>query len=317
MPYKIIIFTLKFENTMSLKNKIARSDAFWSTPIKIVFYRLANKYYEVNKIIKSTQINDDKSVFVELINGIKLECPPSQNKAEINFTERYKYGNKSKMDKILDVSKYYFMYEILSELYFHNEYFKYFDIKPADIVIDAGANIGGFAIQAAIKAGPAGKVFAIEPDEQNIETLKRNIAHNKLENITIVPLALWSEQCTKEFHISRRPGEHSLLSYDNELFSKGRTRAIQCDTLDNIFRDFKRVNYLKMDIEGAEIEALKGAKNLLSKLSPNLLIEALHEVNGSPAYKTLVPYLQKLGYSLMREVDGMRGTIIARKSILK
>lgn len=300
---------------MSIKNKIADSKSLWAIPIKVVFYRFFNKYYEVNKIIKSTHISDDESIHVELINGLKFECPPSQKEADINFTERYKYGKKDKMDKILNVSKYYFMYEILSELYIHSEYFKFFDIKPGDTVIDAGANIGGFTIQAAQKTGPRGMVYAIEPDEQNIETLKRNIEHNKLHNIVIVPQAIWSERCTKEFHISNRPGEHTLLNYDNDLFSEGRTINIQCDTLDNIIKNFdiERVNYLKMDIEGAEIEALKGAKNLLSNFSPNLLIEALHEVDGSPAYKKLVPYLQSMNYTLIREVDGYRGTIIAHK----
>lgn len=302
---------------MSIKNKIADSKSFWATPIKVVFYRFFNKYYEVNKIIKSTHVSDDDSIHVELINGLKFECPPSQREADINFTERYKYGKKDKMDKILNVSKYYFMYEILSELYIHSEYFKFFDIKPGDIIIDAGANIGGFTIQAAQKTGPGGMVYAIEPDEQNIETLKRNIEHNKLNNIIIVPHALWSERCTKEFYISNRPGEHTLMNYDNELFSEGKKVTIQCDTLDNMMKnlDVERVNYLKMDIEGAEIEALKGAKNLLSNYSPNLLIEALHEVNGSPTYKQLVPYLQSMNYTLIRDVDGYRGTIIAKKKL--
>jgi len=304
---------------MSIKNKIADSQSILAIPIKLIFYRFFNKYYDVNQIIKATEITKEGNIYVELDNGIKLESPPSYQNADINFTERYRYGNKSKMTKILDVSKYYFMYEILSELYIHSEYFKYFDISPGDIVIDAGANIGGFTIQAALKAGPTGKVIAIEPDDENIKTLKRNIAHNNLNNVIIIKKALWSEKCTKDFHISHRPGEHTLMNYDSQQYSGGKTITIQCDTLDNIIHEsgLTTINYLKMDIEGAEVEALKGANTLLSNQSPNLLIEALHEVNGSPAYKTLVPNLQKLGFSLLREVDGKRGTIFVKKTILE
>ncbi len=300
---------------MSFKNKIADSNSAFLTPVKLLYYRFFNKYYQVNDIISRSQITDDGSLKVTLKSGIILESPPSQIPAEINFTERYNYGTKSKMDKILDVNKYYFLYEILSELFIHSEYFSYFDINEGDTVIDAGANIGGFTVQAAKKVGPQGKVIAIEPDEQNRITLQRNLDNNNLKNVEIIPLALWSEKCTKEFHISNRPGEHTLIDYDNELFTNKQVVTIHCETLDEIIerKGYDKVSYLKMDIEGAEIEAIKGATKFLTTQSPKLLIEALHEVNGEAAFKSIVPPLQSLGYKLLREVDGYRGTIIAKK----
>lgn len=300
---------------MSYKNKIADSKSPLLTPIKMIYYRLFNKYYQVNDIIAQSSITHDGSLKVSLKNGIILESPPSKIPAEINFTERYNYGTKSKMDKILDVNKYYFLYEILSELFIHSEYFTYFDINEGDTVIDAGANIGGFTVQAAKKVGSKGKVIAIEPDEQNRITLQRNLDNNNLQNVEIIPLALWSEKCTKEFHISKRPGEHTLIDYDNELFTNKQVVTIHCETIDEIIESngYDNVSYLKMDIEGAEIEAIKGATKFLTTQSPKLLIEALHEVNGKAAFEQIVPSLKSFGYKLLREVDGYRGTIIAKK----
>lgn len=301
---------------MSFKNKIADSHSIFFLPIKIVFYRFFNKYYEVNNLLKSSRIANDGSIEVELKNGIKLSSPPSKFDADINFTERYKYGDKSKMDKIIDVKKYFFMYEILSELFIYSEYFKYGDLKDGDIVIDAGANIGGFVVQAARKIGKNGKIYAIEPNEDNRNTLERNLKLNNIENCVILSEALWSDKCIKEFFISHRPGEHTLINYDGDPhFQKKDVTTIYCERLDDIINKYniENVSYLKMDIEGAEIEALKGATEFLKNQNPFLLIEALHEVDGKPAYHEIVPMLKSLNYMLIKDVDNYRGTIFAKK----
>lgn len=301
---------------MSIKNKIADSDSVFFLPVKFIFYRYYNKYYEVNNIIKSCRLNDDGNILVELNSGIKLTSAPSKYTADKNFTERYKYGIKSKMTKIIDVDRFYFLYEILSELFLYNQYFNYTNLKEGDIVIDAGANIGGFVVQAAQKVGKTGKIIAIEPDEENRKILQKNLDLNEIKNCEIIPNALWSEKCTKEFFISHRPGEHTLINYENDShFIKKNVTTIYCERLDDIINNLniKNVDYLKMDIEGAEIEALKGAEDFLKNQNPFLLIEALHSVNGEPAYKTLIPYLESFGYKMLREVEQKRGTIMARK----
>ena len=301
---------------MSFKNKIADSKSIFALPVKLVFYRFFNKYYSVNNIIKTTYIDKDGSIVVELTNGIKLSSPASKFPADINFTERYKYGDKSKMDKILDVNKYFFMYEILSELFINSEYFKFFDLKEGDTVIDAGANIGGFLVQAAQKVGKSGRLIAIEPNEDNQKTLKRNLELNGIENCEILSDALWSEKCTKEFYISHRPGEHTLINYEGDAhFQKKDVTTIYCERLDDLIKkhNITNVDYLKMDIEGAEIEAMKGATEFLKTQNPFLLIEALHSVDGVPAYHKVVKILEGLEYKILREVDQERGTVIAKK----
>ncbi|MBX3044279.1 MAG: FkbM family methyltransferase [Candidatus Kapabacteria bacterium] len=301
---------------MSIKNKIADSDSPLFLPVKLVFYRFFNKYYEVNNIIAKSEIDSDGDIVIELKNGIKLSSPPSKFPADRNFTERYNFGTKSKMDKILDVNKFFFMYEVLSELFIYSEYFRYGKLKEGDVVIDAGANIGGFTVQAAQKIGKSGHIFAIEPNEENRKTLTKNLSLNNITNCTIITDALWSEKCTKEFFISHRPGEHTLIDYTGDPhFQRKNVETIYCERLDDIIQKhgIQNVAYLKMDIEGAEIEAIKGASNFLNSQSPFLLIEALHEVNGKPAYNEIIPLVKDAGYELQKEIDNYRGTILAYK----
>jgi len=303
-------------NKMSFKNKIAESDSIFFLPVKIVFYQLYNKYYKVNEIIKKSYIDKDSYIVVELTNGIKLTSPPSKYPADINFTERYKYGFKSKMDKILDVNKYFFMYEILSELFINSNYFKHHGLNSGETVVDAGANIGGFVVQAAQKVGSTGKIYAIEPDKENLITLRKNLELNNIKNCEIIEVGLWSEKKTMEFFISHRPGEHTLINYEgNPHFVKKEVQTLKCEKFDDIVKEYNisKVDYFKMDIEGAEIEALKGAKDFLTNNNPFLFIEAAHEVDGQPAYHKVIHYLSKFGYKLLSEVEQARGTVFAKK----
>lgn len=139
---------------------------------------------------------------------------------------------------------------------------------------------------------------------------------NNINNCEIIELGLWSEPKTMEFFISHRPGEHTLINYENDphFVQKG-TKKIECNTLDFLIKEYniKKVDYLKMDIEGAEIEALKGASGFLKNYNPFLLIEALHEVDGQATYHKVINYLSEFEYRLVSTIDQTRGTIYAKK----
>ena len=81
---------------------------------------------------------------------------------------------------------------------------------------------------------------------------------------------------------------------------------IKVDTLDNILEGLKidRVNFIKMDIEGAEIEALKGMKETLGNNDVKLAIASYHKVNGQPTYKTIIPMMREMGFN-SRFKDGI------------
>jgi len=281
----------------------------------MIYYFFFNKYYEVNDYIVKAEINCDGNLILNLKNGIKLFYKPSKYPAQINFTERYNYGKKSRLSKILDVSKFYFVYDLIDELYIRQNYFQYFDLNEGDKVVDAGANIGLFTVLAAKKLNNTGKVIAIEPDDNNFEILKENIKINELTNVIPVKKGLWKENTTLEFNLGLRPGEHSL--HENDQMS-GEKVKIDCITLDNLLSELniKSVNFIKMDIEGAEIEALQGCQTILKSESVKWVIEALHIVEGQPTYKKIVPVIEASNYHLLTPVDNYRGTIYASKQVL-
>lgn len=295
-----------------IRNVIAGSSNPIYAPLKMLYYYFNNKYYEINNIISKIELNNDDTLYIELNNGIKLIYKPYTRNAEINFTERYKYGKKSKMEKILDVERFYFVYDLIHEIYIKNEYFKYFDIKANDIVLDAGANIGLFTLLAGKMMNNMGKIISVEPDDNNYDMLLENIKLNRLTNVIPYKKGLWSEITNLELLIGNRPGEHSLL--DNEQFS-GKRVVIECITLDSLLETFglSHFDFIKMDIEGAEIEVVLNSKIVLNDIRTKWVIEALHQVEGKPAYKSIIPFMKENNFKILGEVDNYRGTIYAVK----
>ncbi len=150
-------------------------------------------------------------------------------------------------------------------------------IKPGDVVLDIGANIGLYTLVASKKVGDDGCVIAFEPTSQTFQLLLENITLNKLHNIITVKEALAD---VKKPVIMQRPiginsgyedAFHQIVeaSVDDE-------GAIFTNTLDQYVADhqLKRIDIIKIDIEGAELLFFKGAKHTLMQLKPTLIFES-------------------------------------------
>ena len=142
-------------------------------------------------------------------------------------------------------------------------------LRPGDTVWDVGANIGWFALLAARRVGPMGHVVAFEPLPANAEL----IAHNALRNGLAVEVV--------EAAVSDRPGTapfdaHSSLS--GRLASNG-ALTVATGTLDGWLERFGTPALIKLDIEGAETDALRGARRLLAHERPVIVCEC-HGTNG-------------------------------------
>lgn len=142
--------------------------------------------------------------------------------------------------------------------------------EKGEVVIDAGGFQGGTAIWFADKVGERGKVFSFEPLEINYQKMKGNIQRNNLEKI-IEPIneGLWDSNTrlwiTNNNSASVCSVEHSDLE-------------IKVTTLDSFVKNqgLERVDFIKMDIEGAELNALKGALHTIMKFKPKLAISVYH-----------------------------------------
>jgi len=135
------------------------------------------------------------------------------------------------------------------------------EIKPGDVVVDVGANIGYYTLIFARLVGPQGKVYAFEPDPYVYGILKANVEANGYKNVILEQKAVSNWLGEANLHLSPgNLGDHRL--YDS---NDGRpTIAVEVITLDNYFEYREnRVDFIKMDIQGAEPGAFSGMISLI------------------------------------------------------
>jgi len=138
-------------------------------------------------------------------------------------------------------------------------------IKKGDIVLDVGANIGYYTLIFAKLVGKDGIVFAFEPEPTNFDLLKKNVTINGYKNVILIRKALSDRTGkTKLFLSEVHLGDHRIID------PKETRNSIEIDTItgEDYFRDLnKKINFIKMDIQGAEILALRGMSSLLQKMN--------------------------------------------------
>ncbi len=136
-------------------------------------------------------------------------------------------------------------------------------IKKGDVVLDIGANIGYYTLIFARIVGENGKVFAFEPDPTNFSLLKKNVEINGYKNVELMQKAVSNKTEKIKLYLSRdNSGDHRI--YDS---SDGRQSIeIESIRLDDYFKDYNgAINFIKMDIQGAEGGVVQGMSNLLGK----------------------------------------------------
>ena len=139
---------------------------------------------------------------------------------------------------------------------------------PADVLVDCGA-FDGDDIYDFVKAFPQyQRIYALEPDEKNICRLKENMQQDGIENVFPINKGVYKETTT--LHFSADHGEASHLSDTGEA-------AIPVLALDELLENCTDNIFIKMDIEGSEMDALTGAKEIISKKHPCLAICVYHK----------------------------------------
>jgi FkbM family methyltransferase len=130
------------------------------------------------------------------------------------------------------------------------------ELRNGDIVIDVGAHIGSYTIRCAKLVGENGKVIAIEPIPENLILLKNNLEFNKLNNVLIEDKAIYNKLSKIKLYYNAHPSGASVFkkSESNDL----NTITVEATTLDAIIEKYnlKRIDLLKVDVEGAEVEVL-------------------------------------------------------------
>lgn len=149
-------------------------------------------------------------------------------------------------------------------------------LRPGMTFVDAGANMGLYSLFAAKRVMPRGRVLAMEPSRREYEILVRNVEANRLQNVRALRVALSDRRGTAELLVAplENAGHNTLgeFGYGTALERK---ETVPVERLDDIIRGegIERVDVVKMDVEGAEMLALRGATDVLQQFHPVLLLE--------------------------------------------
>jgi FkbM family methyltransferase len=168
--------------------------------------------------------------------------------------------------------------------------------RPGDVVVDCGAWIGDVSLYFADRVGPAGRVMALEFEPSNLDLLRTNLALNRhlSDRVAVIERALW-DRSGLELSF-RADGPSSALESGADVSAS--TPTTTTVTLDDLVESEKldRVDFIKMDVEGAELAALRGAEATLRRWRPALAISAYHRPDDLVEIPRYLVDLQ-LGYA--------------------
>ena len=176
-----------------------------------------------------------------------------------------------------------------------DQYTYWYTPRLGDVVWDAGAYSGATTCLLALLVGPTGRVYAFEPDDLNFAYLEKNIAYHGITNVIPVRKALSGTTGTTTFFMggTMASGIRDFVVYSDTKQMK----EVQTISMEDACREFGCVpSFVKMDIEGAELSFVEGAKEFLRSHPVHFAIESYHRVNGEYTYKKLDPIFAEIGY---------------------
>jgi FkbM family methyltransferase len=142
------------------------------------------------------------------------------------------------------------------------------NLHEGDVAVDVGANIGVLTFLAASIVGKAGRVIAVEPNPDNLQLLYRGIVHNGFANVEVLPHA--ASNARGVFSLTGGTSNTHLIGARKPEEGGYFTQSI---VLDDALGGLPRLDFVKMDIEGHEPQALEGFSRLIGRHRPVLLVE--------------------------------------------
>lgn len=208
-----------------------------------------------NKIILDNFVSINEKVFFQFSQDTIIGMPDCNNAKEVIVND-------------------------IREILVDNIYeYKFCKLLKGDVVFDCGANVGIFSIYAQTKIGPKGTVVAIEPVPFIKEVLKNNLTKTQIKTgVIFIDKPLSNDIRCRKMKIV--PDCFTMCRlYENGENTKVDNFEVNSVTIDHIVKTLglSRVDFIKMDIEGEELNALLGAKNTLMKYKPKLAISAYHD----------------------------------------
>ena len=181
-------------------------------------------------------------------------------------------------------------------------------LPEGGVMLDVGAHIGYDSLKASVKVGPSGRVVAFEPNPNTLPTLRDNISASGAHNVIVQPIACTdSEQTLTLFDAT--PGGNSGSSSLSQQNAGPLTRSytVRGRPIDDVLGELglTRVDVVKIDVEGAELVALRGAAQSLKRFHPKLIVEVVPRqlANMGTSVEEVESFIASLGYRATRAVD--------------
>jgi FkbM family methyltransferase len=170
-------------------------------------------------------------------------------------------------------------------------------IKPQDIFLDIGANIGYFSLLVANNV-PTAKIFSFEPMKELFEKLEKNVLINGFKNIKAINIAIGNVNEDRELFLSGTDNLGMSSFKQPENFS-GQKEKVKVVTIDEWFKTsgLSRIDIIKIDVEGYELSALKGMKEVLQNFKPLVIVEI------NPATLTLFDLIPPDIYNYLNQLN--------------
>ena len=158
--------------------------------------------------------------------------------------------------------------QIISSAIRKDRYWEYYEtlltlrhLKEGDVFVDVGANIGYYSLIASQRVGRQGKVISYEPDPNNFALLKQNIASNDCPNVEIFPYALYDKNKSGKLFLSGDNfGDHRIYESPENRESQD---IILVNGGEHVGRHTQKIDFLKIDTQGAEFFVVNGLKKLI------------------------------------------------------
>jgi FkbM family methyltransferase len=185
-------------------------------------------------------------------------------------------------------------------------------LKPGMVFVDVGANIGSHAIPAAKLVGDRGRVYAYEADPDTYAMLADNVGRNGVRNVLGEQRAVSNRKEPMRFYVHRDSAKSSTV----ERAGKG-SFLVQADLLDNLIPEGVKIDILKIDVEGADLAVLQGARRIFaSDCAPDVVVIEVHDIVADIGHRDeIISFLKEYGYELFA-YEGGRMLPISDKDVL-
>jgi FkbM family methyltransferase len=185
---------------------------------------------------------------------------------------------------------------------------------PGGVVFDVGANIGHFTLLAAKHVGSLGHVHAFEPSPKEFRKLASNVVLNQFANVTLNQTAICDRTGTIAFHLCE-DGLGLYNSLAKSIHPTAVTIIVPCTTIDDyvVLHGIRKVDLVKIDVEGAEPMVLRGASTLLSRGDAPIVVCAFADPTlqgGGATSHMLRRAFEEFGYQLYRYDTSARQLIV-------